>query len=286
MKFSKSEIDSDFFGSFPHNYSLSVCPTDAINISAEGISIDENKCIGCAICMYRCPSSAIAYNNGVCSVQRSINILPATINAQEKQFNSFLSLPESIKFTDIEHLFLSENSLRLISNSDASDLIVRNCLLNMGIHCNSYAKGNQHNRIEFFALHDGKYLIGESETANDTLSVTRRLLDDMAVLVSRYGIPVENILPIAVLNRLPNKRTDFYEVIEDISNVLKVQISTITYFGLFILSLYNIKLSASDLSKFIINRTHTSIFPYLRHHIPELDSICSLCNTDFCTISK
>lgn len=80
MKFSKSEIDSDFFGSFPHNYSLSVCPTDAINISAEGISIDENKCIGCAICMYRCPSSAIAYNNGVCSVQRSSNILPATIN--------------------------------------------------------------------------------------------------------------------------------------------------------------------------------------------------------------
>lgn len=288
IKYHNCEFYSEVFNSFPHNSSARVCPNDALKYENLEIKLDSSKCIGCGICLYRCPYSAIAYdsNRGKCFIQQNEFKKHDTISKQDEQIEKFSKLPKYIAFNDISLPFITDDSLNIADLPDFSDILVRNFLINMGLHCNSYAKGNQHNRISFFAEKDGLYIIGENETSNDTLSVSRRLLDDLAVLISRYSIPANKITPIAVLNRLPNKRTDYYEVIEDIKKVLDIQISTITFSGLFILNLFSIYLSIDEFKSFILNKSNTSIVPYLQKYIPNISSICKYVDLDYLLIIK
>ena len=52
-------------------------------------------------------------------------------------------------------------------------------------------EGNSNGSIR---LKGDKFLLGESETANDVLSVSRRILDDLAVLASRYSVQVMKLM--------------------------------------------------------------------------------------------
>ena len=288
LEYSPHELHSDFFNSFPHNTSRRVCPTNAISNSDETITISQSQCIGCGICISRCPFSAFAFDTetGKCFVQNNDSKIPDSLIEQEKQIEYFRSLQSDSKYDNVTVPFLDDKALRLINSSDASEIIVRNFLVNLGFTANSNAQGNQHNRIEFFALVDDKYLIGECETGNDVLSVSRRILDDLAVLVSRYSVNLEDIIPLAVINRLPNKRTDYYEVIEDINKVLGIQIHTITYACLFFLNLFNIKLSVEDFKLFILNRQSSELNSILERFIPDFSQACGYSLSDFFSVQK
>ena len=71
LEYSSQELHSDFFNSFPHNTSRRVCPTNAISIFNDDITVSSSKCIGCGICIPRCPFSAFAFDaeTGKCFVQ-------------------------------------------------------------------------------------------------------------------------------------------------------------------------------------------------------------------------
>ena len=288
LEYSPAELHSEFFNSFTHNTSNRVCPTEAISCAEDSIHIDASKCIGCAVCVSRCPYSAIAYDAGAgkCFVQSNELRIPETPSVQENQITGFQALQTDVEYTRISAPFISASALDIINNTDAPEIIARNLLINLGIITNAYAKGNQHNRIELFAFTNGTYLIGECETSNDSLSVTRKLLDDLSVLVSRYSLNADNIVPLAVLNRLPNKRTDFYEVIEDIRNVLGIQIHTVTYASLFLLNLYRCKLSPDDFKAFTVDRNNTDIREPILNFIPNMDVDSTLWNSDFFAVQK
>lgn len=288
LEYSSDELHSDFFNSFPHNTSRRVCPTNAISNSNENIIINQSKCIGCGICISRCPFSAFAFDTetGKCFVQINDSKIPDSLIEQEKQIKEFRSLQSNSKYDNITIPFINDKALRLINGTDAPEIIVRNFLVNLGITANSNAQGNQHNRIEFFSLVDEKHLIGECETSNDVLSVSRRILDDLAVLVSRYSVNLEDIIPLAVINRLPNKRTDYYEVIEDINKVLGIQINTITYACLFFLNLFNIELSIDDFKLFILNRQSSELNGILERFIPDFSQTCGYSHSDYFLIKK
>lgn len=288
LEYSSHELHSDFFNSFPHNTSRRVCPTDAISNSNENIIITQSKCIGCGICISRCPFSAFAFDEetGKCFVQNNDSKIPDSLVEQEKQIKDFRSLQSYSKYDSVTIPFIEDKALRLINGTDAPEIIVRNFLVNLGFTANSNAQGNQHNRIEFFALVDDKYLIGECETGNDVLSVSRRILDDLAVLVSRHSVNLEDIIPLAVINRLPNKRTDYYEVIEDVNKVLGIQINTITYACLFFLNLFNIRLSIEDFKLFILNRQSSELNSILERFIPNFSQVCGYSHSDFFSVQK
>lgn len=288
LEYSSQELHSDFFNSFPHNTSRRVCPTNAISIFNDDITVSSSKCIGCGICIPRCPFSAFAFDaeTGKCFVQDNEAKVSDSLIEQEKQIEYFRSILSVVKYNNVTIPFIKEKALRLINNSDAPEIIIRNFLVNLGFTANCNTQGNQHNRIEFFTLVDDKYLIGECETSNDVLSVSRRILDDLAVLVSRYSINLEDIIPLAVINRLPNKRTDYYEVIEDIHKVLGVQINTITYACLFFLNLFNIKLSVEDFKQFILNRKSYELNSILERFIPNFSQICGFYLSDYFSVQK
>lgn len=288
ISYSRNEIHSHFFNSFPHNTSYRVCPTTAISIVGDNVVIDIDRCIGCGVCLHRCPFLAFAYDpeKGCCFVQNNASKVTSSISTQNKQISLFRSTPVAVAFQNIKKPFVDDKSLSIIANTDAPEIIVRNFLVNMGIPTNTNAKGNQHNRIEFFALSNGNYLIGECETGNDVLSASRRILDDLAVLVSRYSINVDSIIPLAVINHLPNKRSDFYEVIEDIHKVLGVQIHTVSYACLFLLNLFNCKIDIQDFKSFVLNRTMLDLSSQLQQFIPNINDVCSLINTDYFSVQK
>ena len=286
-KYKAAELSTPTFQSFPHNTSDRVCPTEAISFSSiDGRAvISSEKCIGCGLCVHRCPTAAIHLDthSGKASVTFDASILSESGVEEQKLFiESAIQLKRKVSSKRIPASFFSNYEALLVSSSkrtqDLSEIVVRNTLLNMGIHCNINAVGNNHIRTEFFGEEGGMVIMGESDIVNsDTLAIPRRILDDMAVLTGRYDVPKEKIVSLSVINGLPNKRTDYYEVVYDVSNILGIQINTVTYHILWLLNYMNQKLRIEDFKSFIIDKDRQNLLPALANHIPAITSIDSCC---------
>ena len=280
--YSDEEIHSEVFSAFPKNSSRRVCPSDAIAFKNGYAVIDNELCIKCGLCLHRCPYAAIQFsiktNPCVINIEKGCSFVKCSESEQKRDIAALYKKPREIIYNDISVRFAEKLSkkLEVFANRfpDLSEIVVRNTLLNLGICCNTNVAGNNHIRIEFFAECDNHYIIGESQISNsDTLSVTRRILDDLAVLISRYHFEQDSIVPLAVVNGFPNKRTDFYEVIEDINNVLNIQVVTLSYHALFVLNLFQPHISIDCIKSFIINRSSDSLLPPLKKIIPQIDKV-------------
>lgn len=282
-QYQKSELYSEKFAAFPKNTSYRVCPVDAISIGNNGVAvIDESSCIVCGLCLHRCPFAAIQLNlrTKSCSINSDGEsmLMSCSQDEADEQISLLRNIKKNILFDSISKSFSGYYTAQIrkctLSFPDISEIIVRNTLTNLGCKCNTNASGNNHIRTEFFAESGDCIIIGESEITNaDTLSVTRRILDDLAVLISRYNINKDKIVPLAIINGLPNKRTDYYEVVEDINNVLHIKVATITYHLLFVLNLFNIALDDKELASFIVTRHDDNLLIGMKRLIPNIESI-------------
>lgn len=233
--------------------------------------------------------SNIIHINSTCSINHETdNSFVSCTNEKQKLFvEGIKSLRKIVSFRPITIEF-TENYMKCLKTSvslfsDISEIIVRNTFLNLGVKCNVNAQGNNHIRIEFFAHVNENAVLGESEITNtDTLSVIRRILDDVAVLKSRYNFDINCIIPLSVINGLPNKRTDYYEVIKDVKNALGIQIYTLTYHILYMLHLYQIRLSKDILCNFVIDNENTSLVEPTKIVIEGLSKKdCNLATTNY-----
>ena len=75
----------------------------------------------------------------------------------------------------------------------------------------------------------------EIEFGKDTLDASRGILDDIAVLNTRYNIPKEQNNPLVVCLQLPNARQGYWQVVKDIKVVENIKINTISIGALLIL---------------------------------------------------
>lgn len=64
------------------------------------------------------------------------------------------------------------------------------------------------------------------------LDAPRNLLDDIAVVSNRSAITLNQIIPIVICWTFPNKRTDYWNVVNDINKVLDIKIKTISIMAL------------------------------------------------------
>lgn len=282
MEYSDEEISPKKFLEFEKNPTKRVCPTEAIRIGGNNMpEIDSKSCVLCGLCVHRCPYAAIQFSirNKTCFINHDLTILKEDTKVnQNKEIQKLKSLKVSIDFSKLTTSFANEYQKRIIKASkkrpDLSEIIVRNTLINLGCKCATKPAGNNHIRTEFFAEIDDKILVGESEITNaDTLSVCRRILDDISVLISRNGFVREDIYPLAIINGLPNKRTDYYEVITDISNILDVQIYTITYYILCIMQLYKVPFDIECIKRFIVNKDGTYLIEAVENYIKNIKEI-------------
>lgn len=96
--------------------------------------------------------------------------------------------------------------------------------------------------------------VAEIETGAGVLDSPRALLEDVAVLHSRYGYAVDTIDPVSIIMSFPNVRSEYYQVIRDIEIVLGLRCRTITL-GALIAILWNFaKLEELDGDAFTVGK--------------------------------
>jgi hypothetical protein len=128
--------------------------------------------------------------------------------------------------TSIENLYdrLGEQHTK----AQFPNLIVRNLFIVLGNRCIIRRRGDVYLRIDAIVADKPSIGIAEIEFHKDSLESPRAILDDIAVLSSRYEIDKKGIRPFIVSLELPNIRTEYWRVMKDIRDVLGIRIHSLT----------------------------------------------------------
>jgi ferredoxin len=231
---------------FPNDADDNVCPLNAIawERGANTPTIISERCINCGICARRCPFGAI-YSDGATGVihkQQSEVVFQDSseenIEIHRIQFsviqgcrhigNYCYPEPESI-----EKLY--GRLLQMQTEAQFPNLITRNLFLVLGNECIISRRGDVIFRLDALVAKSPSIGVVEIEFGKDSLETPRAILDDIAVLHSRYGIDKDEVKPFIVLLELPNIRTEYWRVVKDIKGVLGVSIQSLTLGALCIL---------------------------------------------------
>jgi Fe-S-cluster-containing hydrogenase component 2 len=224
------------FESFPGDPSLEVCPTKALRWQDELGSVEVTAdCIGCGLCVVRCPYGAM-YLDGKAArvlIESRPGIVGTVSTKMSKQGTA--KRKGCLGRSSAPALAALENSIPGLGDT-TSLLLLRNVLHELGVQCRVRRRGDTNVRIDaVVAFEAGDVGVVEIELTGAVLESPRALLEDVAVLHGRYGIPVANIRPISLVLALPNARSEYYQVIEDIHRVLKIRCHTFTVGALFLM---------------------------------------------------
>ena len=141
------------------------------------------------------------------------------------------------------------------SLSDKKRLIyVSKLLHNFGIENELKRIGDVNMRIDSIGKIGNMTVLISIEFGNDMVSLPRKLLEGFAIMHNRYKIDKNKIILISVIQKLPNKRSDFYQVIDDILKILKIKIYTLPINEIIKLLKMNKKFSDYNLENFFISR--------------------------------
>ena len=115
--------------------------------------------------------------------------------------------------------------------------LARNLFLTVGVGAAMRRRGDNAVRMDLIlGLPGVVYGVAEVEFGGDAvLDSPRDILDDVAVLVSRRGWNVPETTALIVSDVLPNKRSEYWDIIQDIHNVLNVKVGTVTILALMLL---------------------------------------------------
>lgn len=234
--------------SFPHYIGKTICPTDAIRQHDGVIALHEDKCIHCGLCIVECPIGALYFdNNGKVQICKESDLNVEKVykpDIQLQQINKILSLNSIGNLINKKNII---NQLELIYNlidninlkaPELINIFIRNILRNIGINAWIARPGDVYHRMDGLIEFNNKIGVLEVEFGSDSLSVSRRILDSLAMLSYKYNINSD--LAIAIFKELPNNRQEYWQVVTDISNTLNIEIKTITL-GYLLNSLWNLE---------------------------------------------
>lgn len=274
MKYTESEISFEEVPTFSLDTNNNVCPINAIkwNSEKECPEIEQDKCIKCGLCMKRCPVGAIYYDNSIKVNMEKSSMQEVVLPDEAKELIQREQIEEMYKIPKIGTLFIETEDLlneiyeKLSSiKHDAHNIIVRNILLGLGCSCAIRRIGDVYTRMDAI-YKSGENSIGamEIEFGKDTLDASRGILDDIAILNTRYNIPKEQNNPLVVCLQLPNARQGYWQVVKDIKVVENIKINTISIGALLIL-LWNNKILDLNTTSFYADFDNMNIKKYVEN---------------------
>lgn len=215
---------------YPGDPSLDVCPTRAIQWDAENVvaRVSAVDCIGCGLCIRRCPYGAISLVEGlVARVETSDpdGLIVADGGRGEHATPERGGQIASLRATAAANLPLTVGAL-----VDAkATLLVRNLLNEVGLNARVRRRGDTNMRIDAVGFsRSERPFVAEIEFSVGVLDSPRALLEDVAVLHARYGYDIADVDPVSIILAFPNVRSEYYQVIRDIEAVLGLRCRTIT----------------------------------------------------------
>ena len=277
IEYSQDELRLAIFQDFPADQNNNVCPTYAITWLHESDTptINENECIKCALCINRCPVRAIYLGpNSAC-----INDQPNGHFMEREE----ISNNKNTEFTSRLFNGIAENGVYQIENDVLFDAfykkfieiaqdqsaqfpnhLARNLLIASGVGAAMRRRGDTNIRMDLVLGPPGvKQGTGEVEFGNEVLDAPRNILDNIAVLVARYELSKDMIVPVIVSLSLPNSRSEYFRFIQDVKKVLNIKINSITIGGLILLIWNRAKVKFVNGDELYIDDTTSSLRPKL-----------------------
>ena len=261
-------------GEFPGDPVREVCPTGAVtwNNSGEVAVVNGDSCIGCGLCVARCPYGAISLTpEGVAVVETSDpdgltvaapdasratgHVKPTSVGRIGSfPFPAMQQMPEAIA----------------VLNNQASNRLIRNLLIECGIRCRTRRPGDTNVRMDgVLATNNGRLGVLEIELGGEVLESPRALLEDVAVLQGRYDIEVGSIDPVSVIVGLPNVRSEYYQVISDIEKVLSLRCRTLTVGALLAVLWGFERIDGFTEELFVASSDNTNLLPAMRQYLSD-----------------
>ena len=266
VTFTDAELKCEMLRDFPFNRDPSVCPFEAL--AAEPMHsipvIDMARCNGCGLCIARCPVKALhADDDGLPALNNEENALfryrptrnDAALLAEREGARAAPIKGElrSAQRQQLEALMASVHQ-----RSSSHNLLVRNLLLCLGARAAVRTIGDTNVRMDLWSELDGLlYLVEVDFDVNSLIDSPRSVLDDYAVCVARHGIPPQEVRGAIVCLEFPNRRSDYYDLISDIQNVLDVRITTLSVASLLLLLWHSRRLSRDMLEEGFLAKLHT-----------------------------
>lgn len=271
MKFAEHEIVISNFDKYPADRSPTVCAAKAIEIEEGKPVIKAEYCMLCGVCAARCPVGAIALQagKGACI---NYDDSPGFVldedfseDAHNRHIMLFTKASKSGTVLNESDSNINEVFLRLYNTwkrvgDRFPNVLARNLLIGAGLGSALGRKGNNHMRMDILLGPPGvNYGVVEVEFGQDAiLDAPRDIMDSMAVLISRYGWDREQLIPLVVSDILPNRRSEYWSIIQDIRNVLGIKIGTVTILSLILLNWHRLKLDLINGHPFYADRDTTS----------------------------
>jgi Fe-S-cluster-containing hydrogenase component 2 len=253
----KDDTELTLFGTldvFPGDPSRDVCPTRAIRWDGESSTafVAADDCIGCGLCVSRCPYGAISLGDGLTARVEATD--PDGLVVAGPTQGEHPQVKRSGQIGTLDAPAASNLPTTIAALDDGrTTLLVRNLLNEVGLNARTRRRGDTNMRIDAVGFsRSQRPFVAEIETGADVLDSPRALLEDVAVRHSRYGYAVDGIDPVSVILTFPNVRSEYYQVIRDIERVLGLRCRTITV-GALVTLLWNCaKLDGFDGDAFTI----------------------------------
>src|SRR5699024_2002055 len=155
------------------------------------------------------------YKSSTKEIKKADNIISQLLDSKdsiEEKYNKLLNAYQEIKLTPG-----AENQLiTSLINKLAGDIRFPRV-------------GDNNERFDaLINFKDYKCLVEIEIPSTAILDAPRNLLDDYAVAVSRHKLSRDEIILVVICWDVPNKRTDYWNVINDINRVLDLEIKTIS----------------------------------------------------------
>lgn len=277
MKLKESELDLEgVLDAFPGDPSRDVCPTNAIEWGEEGEVpvISPEDCIGCGLCVARCPYGAISLSkDGLARI--ALEDPKGITEIAEEIIEPHTFIPRIGTLGGAEGSFISSlpNIIKGLRDTQISRL-VRNALVVGGVAATTRRKGDTNIRMDALVrFSSGRVGVIELESSGAALESPRALLEDIAVLHGRFGIPLDEIVPISVITVLPNIRAEYYKVIDDIKTVLGIRCRTLTLGVIFLLIWSFEQLDDLSEEQFCTVDNNVNLYKSLNQLVPHLPDI-------------
>jgi NAD-dependent dihydropyrimidine dehydrogenase PreA subunit len=239
LRFGQHETQLNIVPSFPSDGDTAVCPTDAITWSLDADSgpwVDKEKCIGCGLCVQRCPVGAISLgSDGLADVNDQDTPQLASDEAANAfaTRERFVSVPRDRRISEVTDVSLDrfvERAEHAIESGGSRfpNLLSRNLLLGSGWIANIRRAGDTNVRLDLVAERKGRLVTAEIEYSDAAIDAPRSVLDSLAVIRNRHGVKPDLVTGMVLVWTLPNQRSEYWRVLGDIENVIGVRISTLT----------------------------------------------------------
>lgn len=245
MTFADSEVVSASLPEFPADRNPAVCPAGAMTRADNSApSIEPDACMLCGACASRCPVGAIRMGPYAVVDDAQRDAFPETADAAAAAATlvTFRTIPRTGDLLMESDAIVDDLHSRLLAawnriGDRFPDHLARNLLIACGAGAAMRRKGDVAARMDIvLGAPWPSFGCVEAEFGDvAVLDAPRDLLDDVAVSVGRLGKDPASLAAYVVTDVLPNWRSEYWRIIQDVRKVLGLRIGTITVLALCLL---------------------------------------------------